>query len=276
MIYLLKVSEMMASRNAAPVWFRDFADSLPRISTPPRPARKAPAASHPHILAITGLRREASIASASRVIAIAHGGHQPSLRKGLAAAIGPHTRGLISFGVAGGIDPSVKRGATIIADEVIGAGARRWSTNRAWRDEISALLPDAIVGSVAAADEPVVTPREKAELLARTGARIVDNESAATAEFAAAHGLPFVVLRVVLDDADTALPPAALVALTKTGGTNFARIAASMLKNPRQHPALIRCGRDAAAAFAELGRQRLRLGHDFGHADRCDFALAPA
>jgi adenosylhomocysteine nucleosidase len=247
MIYLLKVSEMMASRNAAPVWFRDFADSLPRISTPPRPARKAPAASHPHILAITGLRREASIASASRVIAIAHGGHQPSLRKGLAAAIGPHTRGLISFGVAGGIDPSVKRGATIIADEVIGAG-----------------------------DEPVVTPREKAELLARTGARIVDNESAATAEFAAAHGLPFVVLRVVLDDADTALPPAALVALTKTGGTNFARIAASMLKNPRQHPALIRCGRDAAAAFAELGRQRLRLGHDFGHADRCDFALAPA
>jgi hopanoid-associated phosphorylase len=274
MISFMKIPEMMSFRHAGFDRFRESPNVIGRTANQARWRKRPQGISRPHFLAITGLRREASIASDPNVIAIAHGGHQVALRRGLAAAISPWTRGLVSFGVAGGLHPSLKRGATIVADEVIGVGLRRWETDRAWTDEIRALLPDALAGAVAAANEPVVTVTSKAALQARTGAQIVDNESAATAEFAAAHGLPFVVVRVVLDDAATALPPAALVALTQSGGTNFARVAASLLANPRQNPALIRCGRDAAVAFAELGRQRKRLGDNFGRTERFEFAEA--
>ena len=231
---------------------------------------RAYGANQGHVLAVTGVRREAAIARAVGVVAISHGGHQAHLRRGLSDKICPSTRGLISFGVAGGLDPELPRGATILADEVVGADGRRWQADPAWRDALRKLLPDAISGAVAAADGPVTTPVAKAALRASTSAAVVDNESEATAEFAARHGLPFVVLRVVLDDCATSLPDAALVALTSTGGTSLARILASLLANPRQMPDLIGCGRDAAHAFGVLARQRRLLGTAFGRRDCMD------
>ena len=85
------------------------------------------------------------------------------------------------------------------------------------------------------------------------------------AAFAAEHGLPFAALRVISDAADHALPPAVSVSMRKDGGIDVPAVLWSLVKTPRQLPALIRTGREAEVAFAKLallGRHDLlgRLG----------------
>jgi adenosylhomocysteine nucleosidase len=217
------------------------------------------------VIAVTGLLREARIASRLGATAIAHGGHEGALRRGLAAAIGPHTRGLLSFGIAGSIHPDLRGGATVIADEVIGADMTRWETNNKWRAALRERVPDAIVGSVAA--ESCLRCSSKEKLFAQTGALIVDQESVVTAQFAAERGLPFAVFRVILDDADTALPPAAKAGLSATGRIDFFRLVSSLFTHPFQARGLVALGRDSVIAFAVLERQSALLGPSLDHPD---------
>jgi len=101
---------------------------------------------------------------------------------------------------------------------------------------------DAIVASVAA----------KRALRERTGAAAVDIESGAVARTAAAHGIPFAVLRAICDPADRALPPAAQVALDPGGEINAWRVLGSVTAHPAQLPALLALAVDAAAAKRSL------------------------
>jgi adenosylhomocysteine nucleosidase len=83
----------------------------------------------------------------------------------------------------------------------------------------------------------------------------VDLETGAVARVAAAHGLPFAVLRAICDPAERDLPPAALVALNARGAIGLARVAGSLIAWPGQVPALLRLAADAAAARRSLARR---------------------
>ena len=206
------------------------------------------------ILAVTGLKREAEIAGGEGVVAVAGGGDAKGLAEKLDALHGD-IKGVISFGLAGGLSPLLKAGEVVIADQVI-SGSEQWRCDDRWRVALAARLAHAHQGPVAASNVILENWDDKAALYAKTGALAVDMESAAAARFAAARKLPFAVLRVISDDARHVLPPAALVAMKPDGGIALGRVLGSLLRNPLQVPSLIRTARTSNKAFRELLRCR--------------------
>jgi adenosylhomocysteine nucleosidase len=154
---------------------------------------------------------------------------------------------LVSFGLAGGLDPALRPGSVVIPSVVLAGG--------------DALVADAglaarfggvtghtlLAGSAIAADAAA-----KRRLHAATGAHAIDLESGAVARVAAGHGLPFAVVRAICDPAERDLPPAALIALDPDGGIGLLAVLRSVLRHPGQIPALLALARDAALARRAL------------------------
>jgi adenosylhomocysteine nucleosidase len=217
------------------------------------------------LLAVTGLKREALIAGGPGVVAVAGGGDAKGLTEKLDALHGD-IKGVISFGLAGALSPLLKVGDSIIAERVL-SGSHHWRCDEAWRVALAAKLPDAHQGPVVASETVVESPERKSALYAKTGALAVDMESAVAARFAQARKLPFAVLRVISDDANHVLPPAALSAMKPDGGIAVGRVLASLLRHPLQLPALVRTGRTSNKAFRELLRCRGLCGVGFARPD---------
>ncbi len=150
--------------------------------------------------------------------------------------------GLVSFGLAGGLDPALTPGM-VLAPSVVLLGSERWDTDDALLQRLGGPTPGALYGG----GEVVATAAAKAAL-ACTGAVAVDLESAAVARTARRHGLPFAVLRAVCDGAGRDLPRAALVALDGAGRIVGLRVAWAAASRPWEIPELVRLGGDAARA----------------------------
>ncbi len=222
------------------------------------------------VLVACGLRREARIIARPGWTVVAGGGDAARLERELEAAVGG-AAAVLSCGVAGALDPGLRAGDVVVG-HIRHAGfvpastapkgspllVARWGPEQVRGDELADWLahhlPHAHRGTVIGADTIVASAAEKAALHAATGAIAVDMESPVAARVAARHGLPFAILRTISDTAGHALPPAALVGMKRDGGVALGAILASLARDPRQLPALIRTGRDAGAAFAALRR----------------------
>ena len=191
---------------------------------------------------VVGLAAEARIARPLGA-RIAIGGGTAAGAARAADDLAPHVSALISFGLAGGLDPALAPGALLVPALVL-ADDEQWPTDPALCARLGGPTPGALFGDGAI----LATAAAKAALHARTGAVAVDLESAAVARAAARHGLPFAVLRAVCDPAGRNLPRAALIALDGQGRIGALRVAAAVLARPGDIPALIALGRDAARA----------------------------
>ncbi|MCP4330979.1 MAG: hypothetical protein GY791_21555 [Alphaproteobacteria bacterium] len=162
---------------------------------------------------------------------------------------------LLSFGLAGGLDPRFEPGDLIIADSVIGSGGARHETESRCRPILSAnakgILPyqiAPIIGSAVA----IRTKEEKAELYRKYGAAAVDMESDIVAEMATASSLPFVVVRAVADAADCQVPDAAIVGLGEDGRTRPFSVMGSLITRPSELLPLIKLALGTRRALAAL------------------------
>ncbi len=164
-----------------------------------------------------------------------------------ASALVPHVSALISFGLAGGLDPVLPSGALLVPATVL-ADDGRWDADPILTARLGGPTPGLLFGDGAI----LATTGAKADLHARTGAVAVDLESAAVARIAARHGMPFAVLRAVCDPAGRDLPRAALAALDGQGRIGALRVVAAILARPGDIPGLIALGRDAARARLAL------------------------
>jgi hopanoid-associated phosphorylase len=211
----------------------------------------------PYVLAVTGLAAEARIAAGPGVVAIS--GYGDALAQLIREAIDEGAVAVISFGIAGALDPSLEPGACIVARTV--AGERlRWNTDAAWSYAIQRAIDGAIRGDIAGADEVMLHAEMKAMLGAARGALAVDMESHVVARVASERGVPFAVLRVVSDPARRSLPQVAADAMRGDGGVDLARVMKSLFRNPGEIPLLARAGLDAARALRALRRYRALLG----------------
>src|SRR5262249_41292847 len=141
----------------------------------------------------------------------------------LRAEIERGSRGIISFGIAGGLVPRMSPGQWVVASAIV-SDAGRQGTDPEWSERLLRALPGAVHAMIAGSDAPVADPIAKRELHYRTGAIVVDMESHLAARIAAAHGLPFTACRVVLDPAHRNLPPAALQSLRPNGTPNLGAV----------------------------------------------------
>jgi hypothetical protein len=150
----------------------------------------------------------------------------------------------------------------VVARRVV-AGADVFATDSAWSERLLAALPNARHGDLAGVAVPVTTVADKRALHLSTGALAADMESAIAARIAAAHHVPFVCCRVVIDPAERSLPPAALAGLRTDGTTDLLATLRSLWAAPAQLPALLRLAADAGRARRALRQGRARLGNEF-------------
>ncbi len=196
-----------------------------------------------------GLEAEARIARRLGGIVEVGGGDAEGAAAACSRLIGKGVRSLISFGLAGGLHPELRPGALVVPDVVLSQDGH-WPTH----PPLAARLGQ-VGGAMFSGGAVVATAAEKEALFLRTGAAAVDLESAAVAEAAGRHALPFAVLRAICDPARRSLPQAALVALDPDGKINTGAMMREAIRRPAEFAALIVLGTDAARARRALSRR---------------------
>ncbi len=207
------------------------------------------------ILIVTGLVQEARIAAGPGMTVICSSSDPQQLRA-LLTVFDPSTiRGVISFGVAGGLDPTLRSGDVVVATEVL-AGDTRWLAGLALNEELIASVAlgrrRVVRGGLAGVEEVVVARDGKAALRSETGAAAVDMESHIAAAYAAEAGLPFAALRVISDSASSALPALARSAIKPNGDIDLRKVLRGLARNPLSLRALVSTGIDFNRALRSL------------------------
>lgn len=198
---------------------------------------------------VVGLPAEARIAARFGYPVRAGGGTPDGARVAANRLIGEGATSLISFGLAGGLDPALRPGAVIIPSIVLSEGEPLCA------DAVLAARFGGLTGhTILAGSAVAVGAADKQRLYAATQAHAIDLESGAVARIANMSGLPFIVIRAVCDPAETDLPPAALIALSLDGKISVPNILRSVLAQPWQIPGLLALARDAALARRALIR----------------------
>ncbi len=215
------------------------------------------------VLIVTGLKQEARIAAGPGLTVICSSSNPVQLREMMTSFDPASIRGIVSFGVAGGLNPSLKTGDIVIASRIVTA-KRGWATDTALTEDIVALPMKSgrsIMHGVLAGVEEIVTGQVgKQALRAATGADAVDMESHIAARYAEFNGLPFAAVRVISDPAHRALPQITLNAIKPNGNVDMWKVMRGIARNPRTIPHLISTGRDFNRALRSLKGCRGALG----------------
>jgi len=191
----------------------------------------------------------------------------PQQLRALLTVLDPATiRGVISFGVAGGLDPSLKSGDVVVATEVT-SGDTRWLAGLSLSEPQIANIAlgrrRIVRGGLAGVEEVVVAQSSKAALRSETGAAAVDMESHIAAAYAAENDLPFAALRVIADPASRTLPALARSAIKPNGEIDLRKILGGLARNPKSLRALVSTGLDFNRALKSLrGCRGFLLGGD--------------
>ncbi|MDE2579604.1 MAG: phosphorylase [Hyphomicrobiales bacterium] len=210
------------------------------------------------LLVICGLQREARCVQASGPVHIVVSSADCALLRERLAALGARAFcGVVSFGLAGGLDPALEPGDVAVGARAIAPGAV-YDCAPAWRAALAQAFAahglKAAQGVVAGVEAAVMSAQDKAALRTRSRALVCDMESHIAGDFAACRRIPFAIVRAVSDPAQRALPPLAADAVKPDGKVNNLRVMARLARAPAQLPALMEAARDSRAAFASLGR----------------------
>lgn len=180
------------------------------------------------------------------------GGSQAAAAAGSLVAAG--AKSLMSFGLAGGLDPRLTAGSVVLPGNVISRDGASFRAAETWREQFRLLISarlDVVSGALLSMAQPIDAVADKARLFRETGAVAVDMESVSIAEVAAAHGLPFIAVRVIVDTAQDVLP-SAVVAASRDGEVNVARLVLRLAAKPTDLMALLRLARRYRAATRSL------------------------
>jgi adenosylhomocysteine nucleosidase len=231
-------------------------------------------APHHTVIAFVGMPFEARIAAGPGVVVFSRESRHEMIAAAENAARHGY-RGIVSFGVAGGLASSLRPGDWVVASSVVDSQTSN-VTDRAWSNKLLDLIGGARYAPIVGVDDPIAHPTIKRELHRATGAAAVDMESHVVARLAAEHNLAFAAVRVIVDPAERAIPRAALVGMNADGRTNVPAILRELIARPAQLSRLARIALDAFVARSEMQRVRQLLGPHFGLTDVADAELGQA
>jgi adenosylhomocysteine nucleosidase len=187
------------------------------------------------LLVVSGIGQAAAAAAAGRLIDAGAGA-------------------LVSWGVAGGLVPSLEAGAVCLPEEVIGPDGTRYPTASEWRETLSPLVAahrPVACGSLLTSAMPIATAAAKAAAHQDTGAVAVDMESSAVAKAARTHGLPFIAVRAIVDTAADEVPRAVSGA-SQSGQVRIGRLVLGLMRSPADLVPLLRLAKRYRAAIGSL------------------------
>jgi len=161
---------------------------------------------------------------------------------------------LASWGMAGALDPALRAGSIFLPNEVISADGKSLPTAGHWRERLAAALAaqqPLARGKLLSSSHAVAAVAEKEAIFRATGALAIDMESLAIAQIAAAQGLPFIAVRVIVDTARDELPRA-VVEASRTGQVQTWRLVRALALAPAEFAAVIRLARQYRMARRSL------------------------
>ena len=163
---------------------------------------------------------------------------------------------LVSWGLAGGLDPSLEAGDVVLGSAIATVDGTRLAIDQTISMSLESALGDSAVdvrqGVIAGIDRIASTPNRKRAIAAATGAIAADMESHALAE--AAGGCPVAVLRVVVDSANRTIPGSVLEALDGNANVQAMQLLAGLARRPGEMFGLIGLAVDHGKARRKLRR----------------------
>jgi adenosylhomocysteine nucleosidase len=166
---------------------------------------------------------------------------------------------VVGAGVAGALTPGLAVGDLLASARILDAKGEAPPPDRRLLELLLAATRIRS-GTLLTVERPVVSAAQKADLAASTGdPSVCDMESAAWARAAAAHGVPYLVLRAVSDTAEEDLPRYLARCMNASGGVSRAMVAFSALLHPTTIPDLLRMRRRVHEGSAALGELVARL-----------------
>lgn len=162
---------------------------------------------------------------------------------------------LISWGTAGSLSPSATPGDLLLPETVITPDTT-YRPDQSWRERLEKHLIDhqqplnsaAILSGSGMVDHQ----EEKAELFQQTHCVAVDMESAAIARVASEFGIPFIVVRAVVDAHDQAIPDLATNAINAFGEVRAVQLSKGLISQPASLRDLIKLGQHFELASKTL------------------------
>jgi adenosylhomocysteine nucleosidase len=168
-----------------------------------------------------------------------------------------------SVGVSAGLDPQLRSGDLVVADQVSfhrrsGGAAHTFSCDSGLKESAVNVVRRSgkryHLGPIVTADQIVLMAKEKRDLAARSGALAVDMESAAIAAAAAARSVPFLAIRAILDPVEEDLRIAFDQFLDHRGEPRLGSLARYLFAHPLALISLVGLGLRTKAACRHLGR----------------------
>jgi nucleoside phosphorylase len=150
---------------------------------------------------------------------------------------------VLTCGYAGGLDPALPRG-TVVHDADPEAGLTTVLAHAGSRP-----------ATFHCATRVAITPQEKAELRRKTGADVVEMESAVIRQLCRERGIASATVRVISDAAEDSLPVDFNQLMTPDMKLQFGKLAAVLIRSPSSIPGLLRLRRhtlDAAQRLATV------------------------
>jgi adenosylhomocysteine nucleosidase len=167
---------------------------------------------------------------------------------------------LVSWGMAGGLDPALVAGTVFLPGEVVAADGTALLTARLWRERLGEAVrsqdgtapPIVLEGRLLTSPKAIGSLSDKAALFQQTGAAAVDMESVAIAQIAHTHRLPFIAIRVIVDSAEDVLPRAVTAAADSEGPLQVWRLMGALARAPADLAPLMRLAQRYRAANRSL------------------------
>jgi adenosylhomocysteine nucleosidase len=198
------------------------------------------------------------------VVLAATGDGAAAAADGLAALFAAaRPRRLLVLGVSGGLTPGLAAGTLVAARQVVGEDGKAAAVQAPDAEWLArAVAGGALAGTAVSVRRILGDPGAKQAALRLAGEpaapAAVDLESATFAALATAHGVPYLVLRAVLDPAEETLPLDFEACRGAGGGVSNARVVLRALIRPRRFAGLWRLRgrvRDAASRLGALAER---------------------
>jgi adenosylhomocysteine nucleosidase len=198
-------------------------------------------------------RSAAHLPVPQRPLLFAAGADADRAESGARALVEQGAEMLLSFGLAGGLDPILGPGTIIVGEQVVAPDGVKLNVDPELMVKLSAALGnEAVIRPIASACQALTSSADKAALFQATGASAVDMESYGVARAARDLAVPFGILRCVSDPAWRSLPGAALVGIAADGGVRTGAVLGAALRRPWEIWALVRPAFDRRAALQKL------------------------
>ncbi|HYA12815.1 MAG TPA: hypothetical protein VEF33_00585 [Syntrophales bacterium] len=162
---------------------------------------------------------------------------------------------LVSWGFASGLLPGVSTGSLILPEGIVALDQSIYHVDPVWHERLCSLL-EAYVrlyrGTLAESAVVLSVSAEKTAFFHRTGAMATDMESASIAAAAKEAGVPYMVIRAIMDEVKMVIPRSVLNSIDEFGQVHPLRLISCLVRRPVEITNIIHLGRNFHTARATL------------------------